>query len=195
MSGFTRLALFLLTSGLLISAAFALYRLRFRKEYTLKGRLSVLSILLELGLLTGHAYQSYLFLPVVFPALPRLPTSPLRLGAGFCLILMGGLTMIFAVLWLGSQKTFGRECYELKRSGIYKWIRNPQITGYGVVLVGFAVLWPSLYALGWVFLYGAITHLSVRTEEEHLLRLFGEDYECYCSETPRYVPLPWRLRR
>jgi protein-S-isoprenylcysteine O-methyltransferase Ste14 len=36
-------------------------------------------------------------------------------------------------------------------------------------------------------MYVLISHWMVITEEEHLLQVFGEEYESYCSEVPRYL--------
>jgi protein-S-isoprenylcysteine O-methyltransferase Ste14 len=36
-------------------------------------------------------------------------------------------------------------------------------------------------------MYALIMHWMVLTEEEHLLRLFGDEYKAYCAETPRYL--------
>ena len=63
----------------------------------------------------------------------------------------------------------------LKKAGFYKFSRNPQILFYGIALVGMALLWPSLAALGWVLVYCLIAEMMVRTEEEHLLKIFGKE--------------------
>ena len=41
--------------------------------------------------------------------------------------------------------------------------------------------------MGWVFLIVAMTHMMVLTEEEHLYAIFGEAYERYCKQVPRYT--------
>jgi protein-S-isoprenylcysteine O-methyltransferase Ste14 len=46
--------------------------------------------------------------------------------------------------------------------------------------------------LVWLAIYGLIAHVMVLTEERHLRRTFGEDYEDYCQRTPRYVGMPRR---
>lgn len=54
-------------------------------------------------------------------------------------------------------------CYPSKRYGcsvvgvdllpeMIELSRNPQIVGFFLAVVGFAIMWPSWYALGWVIL-------------------------------------------
>ncbi len=58
--------------------------------------------------------------------------------------------------------------------------------------MGFALLWPSWYAVGWVILYAVIAYTMVLTEEEYLRRAFGAEYERYCRRVPRYLGFPRR---
>ena len=78
------------------------------------------------------------------------------------------------------------------QTGLYRLSRNPQIVGGSLLVIGSAVQWPSWYALGWVILYGAITHMMVLTEEEHLSAVHGEAYARYCERVPRYLGFPRR---
>ena len=91
---------------------------------------------------------------------------------------------------LGARQTLGQQTETLYRSGLYQYTRNPQIVAYGFAIIGAAILWPSVYGLGWVLIYGAIAHMMVLTEEEHLKRTFGTQYEHYCREVTRYLPWP-----
>ena len=67
--------------------------------------------------------------------------------------------------------------------------RNPQIVGSALIVIGYAMYWPSWHSLGWVILYAAICHMMVLTEEEHLRRTFAEEYVRYCECVPRYLRL------
>ena len=60
----------------------------------------------------------------------------------------------------------------------------------GLGIIGLALLWPSWYALGWVVLFGLITHTMVLAEEEHLRRMHKEEYDRYCENVPRYIGFP-----
>jgi protein-S-isoprenylcysteine O-methyltransferase Ste14 len=57
---------------------------------------------------------------------------------------------------------------------------------------GWALLWPSWGGILWVLLMLVLCHIMIITEEEHLQRTFGREYEDYCSRTPRYLGLPKR---
>ena len=95
--------------------------------------------------------------------------------------------------WFGRGKAFGLKIEGITSQGPYKVSRNPQILGGYLLVIGTAVQRPSLYALGWVLMYALIAHWMIITEEEHLSRQFGEEYQRYCSEVPRYLfRQPWR---
>lgn len=71
--------------------------------------------------------------------------------------------------------------------GLYRYTRNPMYVGVLTAIVGWAVLFqaPSvlLYALG----IGGIVHLFVVFyEEPHLRRVFGAEYDAYCSRVGRW---------
>jgi protein-S-isoprenylcysteine O-methyltransferase Ste14 len=42
----------------------------------------------------------------------------------------------------------------------------------------------------WAGLWIVIAELMVRGEEEHLERVFGDEYRAYCARTPRYLGWP-----
>jgi protein-S-isoprenylcysteine O-methyltransferase Ste14 len=185
--------LYLILNSSAILFGFLVFRVFVRKDYEHKGGLSKLSTTLEFLIFALHANLCYTFLPVRWPLLPALPENKFQLGFGFGLMAVGLLLMLWAMSGLGFKKAIGHDQKEgLKRSGFYQRVRNPQIIFYGLLLVGLATLWPSLYALGWLLVYAAIAHMMVRTEEEHLLRIFGDEYREYCEETGRYFPLTRR---
>ena len=101
------------------------------------------------------------------------------------------LTLI-AMTRLSWGTSIGQRVSGLRQTGFYRFTRNPQIVAYGLVVTGYALLWPSWPGLVWVAAYGFIAHLMVRTEEEHLQRVYGDEYADYCARTPRYIGL---LRR
>jgi protein-S-isoprenylcysteine O-methyltransferase Ste14 len=79
-------------------------------------------------------------------------------------------------------------------AGPYRHVRNPMISGVLTVLLGEAALFGSLPLLVWfgtVFAVNAIYFPLV--EEPGLRQRFGEDYERYCANVPRWLPRfrPW----
>jgi protein-S-isoprenylcysteine O-methyltransferase Ste14 len=175
-------------SGLLIFAYFVL-RVVVRRDYRQLGRLSWGAAALETAVFALHANLSYGFLSARWPALPRLPPiNSLRTVVGLALVGLGLIATLTAMVTLGVRRLFGLQGTGLEQSGFYRFSRNPQIVAYGLMLSGFALLWPSLPALIWLLLYAPIAHLMVRTEEEHLQRLYRPAYTYYCQRVPRYLP-------
>jgi protein-S-isoprenylcysteine O-methyltransferase Ste14 len=77
-------------------------------------------------------------------------------------------------------------------SGPYRYVRNPMISGVLAVILGEAALFGSLPLLVWfgvVFAVNAVYFPLV--EEPGLRRRFGEEYDAYRANVPRWLP---RLR-
>jgi len=171
----------------MILGAYLVFRVIVRQDYARDGRLSWLSVALETLIFAWHANLSYLFLPAPWPAFPPLPLNVLQRFSGFVVIGTGLIITIWAMASLGLRKALGQNVEGLHRSGFYQYSRNPQIVAYGLFLSGFVILWPSVYALSWILVYAIVGHLMVITEEEHLRRVFGQEYEAYCRQVPRYI--------
>lgn len=183
-------ATYLVLSSLLILASYLVFRVRVRRDYQRGDRLSLVSTLLECLVFCLHANLSYTFLRARWPALPSLPENEFHRAFGLSILAISIAIVLGSAIDLGVRKTFGQQTDNLYRSGFYQYTRNPQIVAYGLAIIGAASLWPSVYGLGWILLYGAIAHMMVLTEEEHLGRRFGSEYERYCREVPRYLPWP-----
>ncbi len=73
--------------------------------------------------------------------------------------------------------------------GLYRWVRNPMYVALAATLIGeaiaFASWWLALYAAFMI----AVWHLFVVLHEEpDLRRRFGESYERYHRDVPRWLP-------
>jgi protein-S-isoprenylcysteine O-methyltransferase Ste14 len=78
--------------------------------------------------------------------------------------------------------------------GPYRHVRNPMISGVLGILLGEAVLLGSVPLLVWFGLVLAVNAVYMPlVEEPGLRRRFGEDYETYKANVPRWVPRlrPW----
>jgi protein-S-isoprenylcysteine O-methyltransferase Ste14 len=78
-------------------------------------------------------------------------------------------------------------------TGLYRYVRNPMYVGVAAAIFGQALLFESRDLL----IYGALVWLGFHLfvyfyEEPTLRRTFGDEYEVFCGEVPRWVP---RLRR
>lgn len=81
-------------------------------------------------------------------------------------------------------------------SGPFRWSRNPIFIGYAVIVVGEALLFGQAALYLYVLACLAFFELTVRGyEEPRLRRLFGEEYERYARQVPRWLRLNPRARR
>lgn len=183
---------YLVSAILLLVGAFLVFRRVVRRAYEQNRRLTPLPSFLQL-LIWGLLFA--------FPCIYNSPNwawsrshfSQIRpvLGAiGWACVGAGLAVVIGAMAWLGLHRSFGQKGKELELTGPYRATRNPQLMGGALLIIGYLVLWPSWYALGWVVLYAMIAHMMVLAEEEHLRRIYGEDYEKYCRQVPRYLGFP-----
>jgi protein-S-isoprenylcysteine O-methyltransferase Ste14 len=175
----------LLLAGSLLAGALLVFR-RVRADYATRQSLSRPVAILQTGYFCLYAVLSYVFLDA------RLSSISGR-GALFVpalFLICAGLGIVLLSMPFLGRRSFGEETGDLRTSGVYKYSRNPQLVGGFLLVVGYALLWPSWIGLLWASLWIPIAHLMVRGEEEHLRRVFGQAYGEYCTRTPRYVGFP-----
>lgn len=175
--------------GWIITFLFGLlvFRVVVRRDYLQKGNLGTLAVVLEFVVFALHANLIYFHLSVPWPQLPPAPEVPIRFYLGAGTVILGLLATLAIMAHLGFSTTVGQEPGEVRQTGPYRWTRNPQLLTYGVMLLGFWILYPSLEAAAWIVLYAVIGYLMAITEEEHLTNLFGEKYKEYCKKVPRFI--------
>ncbi|MCU0454630.1 MAG: phosphatidylethanolamine N-methyltransferase family protein [Bacteroidetes bacterium] len=153
-----------------------------RREYRKRGKLTALGM----GLLCLMLFVPNLVLE--YATTYQMPSTLLDLlgvlvgGAGIALCLIG-LTAFRSV-----EKVFGLDPGKLTTAGPYRWSRNPQYVGYFLFLLGFALNDWSLWCLAALLAVAICLHLLVLVEEEHLRRIYGEQYVEFCLSVPRYAP-------
>ncbi|HEY68970.1 MAG TPA: hypothetical protein G4O08_00115 [Anaerolineae bacterium] len=178
------LSTYLVSYLLLILAGLFVFRFLVRRDYRRRGRLSVWVTFLQSLLFFTYGGFPAIYMPREWP---EIHVGWFLHGLGLFLLTAG---LFFLLLWmirLGVLTSLGRGSGHLETGGVYRYTRNPQALACGLFVLGFALLWPSWFALGWILLYGFLIHLMVLAEEEHLARQFGEDYLTYCSGVPRYL--------
>jgi hypothetical protein len=83
----------------------------------------------------------------------------------------------------------------LTTTGPYSFIRNPIYVGNTLMCLGATItselLWLAPITLFYCF---SIYSLVVQYEEKHLLEKYGEPYQRYLSEIPRWLPRAIRFR-
>ncbi|MBQ4537100.1 MAG: isoprenylcysteine carboxylmethyltransferase family protein [Lachnospiraceae bacterium] len=74
----------------------------------------------------------------------------------------------------------------LVTEGIYRWSRNPAFVGFDLLYVSMCMLFlniPLVVVSVWASI---MLHLQILQEEEHMQKMFGEEYETYKKKTLRY---------
>ena len=142
---------------------------------------------MEFVIFAAHANSAYLFLPTVWPTIPKIPDKRLQVFIGLGLAVVGLLLVLYSMAYLGFKKACGQKVDGLEQTGLYRLTRNPQIVFYAFLLIGLAIIWLSWYSIAWLILYFVIAHMMIITEEEHLRDIYGESYRQYCRKVPRYL--------
>lgn len=183
------MAIYLVLMALLLLAALITFRFFVRGDYLRNGHLSVFSSVLQALVFFLYGGFPTLYLQTDWP---QSHVNVVLRIAGWAGILVGLAILWAGVFWLGLLRSLGRQSDILKENGFYRFSRNPQVLGCGLYIVGFFLLWPSWYALGWSLFFIPIMHVMVLTEEEHLRRIYDQDYQIYCERVPRYFGIPKR---
>lgn len=80
--------------------------------------------------------------------------------------------------------------------GLYRVVRNPIYIGIALILFGEAVVFQSLTLLVYAIVVWLACHWFVLYgEEPELLNKFGEAYEVYLKDVPRWIPRLSGIRR
>jgi len=181
--------IYIILAGLLLLAAYLVFRRIVRKDYLVKGRLTWLSSLLQLLIFTGLMCFPYLFNPPDWAYFWDFVGTSVSwyVNLGFGLILLGFVVAFGTMFWFGIRRAFGVQTSGIILAGPYRISRNPQILGGYLMVIGVALQWISLYSLVWIILYGIIGQMMILTEEEFLKKQYGEAYDQYCKSVPRYL--------
>ena len=173
----------------LLTAAYAAFRRLIRRTYEERGRLTWPASLLQLAVFAAFFGMPYLYMPAEW-AWDWLPNGTWnRLTA--LIVAAAGMVLAFGtMIWFGIGRAFGVKVTGLRTTGLYRLSRNPQMVGGWLMVLGVVFYEPSVYGIGWLLVWAFIGYWMVTTEEEHLRRVFGEEYEEYCRRTPRYLLRP-----
>jgi len=152
-----------------------------RREYRRRGRLTLLGLLLLCIML---------FLPNLmldYATTYEMPGTALDYIGVFVGVAGIALCLVSLTRFRSLPKVLCMDAGELTLSGPYRWSRNPQYVGWLLFLLGFALNDWSLWCLAALLVVAASLHLLVLVEEEHLLRVFGEQYVEFQRKVPRYA--------
>ncbi len=102
-------------------------------------------------------------------------------GAWFTLI---GMVIVF-IGWHQIHRGSG-----LVTTGIYKYVRHPQYTGFFLVMTGWLLQWETMLTLVMYPILVIMYYFLARREETELKQQFGEAYQAYRQKTPMFWPFP-----
>jgi len=120
----------------------------------------------------------------------ELPDWTGWLGAGLFLLAIYVLWRTHVDLGRNWTPTLGiREEHKLVTSGIYAHIRHPMYTAHIIWAIA-QILMLHNWIAGFSFLITQIAQylLRVKSEEEMMIKQFGEIYEAYMQKTGRFIP-------
>lgn len=138
-------------------------------------------------------YRSYTPIPFLILMLVFENASAATLIIGFIIALTGEFIRLWGVSWAGSETrtTGGVGGTYLVISGPFAYVRNPLYVGNILMYLGLGVmsyaLFPYLQIVAILF-FVLQYHLIVKEEEEFLQKKFGEVFNEYLQNVPRFFP-------
>jgi len=147
--------------------------------------------------------NAVLFFSIFMLALPwlahhLLPTTQ-PLPAGLRIWLAGALALAGVTAWIVCLDTFSRRGRgtplpadaprNLVTTGLFGWIRNPIMLAELLVIWAEALYLSSLGVMLYAIAISVVAHLLVvHVEEPELRKRFGDRYDEYCQNVPRWLP-------
>jgi len=178
---------FLIFSVIFPLFAYFVFRKAVRRDYKSHMKLSPISYMLEIIVFGIHANAIYLILPTSWPNMPQLPDSQVVRIISAIIFVIGVVILFVAWFGLGTKSSLGMDKNKLKTGGVYKYSRNPQLVGYGIMLVSISILFFSWLTIIWILLYLIASYFMVKSEEEFLEQKYGQEYKEYCNSVPRIL--------
>jgi protein-S-isoprenylcysteine O-methyltransferase Ste14 len=138
-------------------------------------------------------YRSYTPIPFIIVMLAFQRANIWSLIIGFVIACFGEFMRLWGVSWAGSEtRTTGDVggTY-LVISGPFGHLRNPLYFGNILLYLGIGVMSYSLFPYLQIvaFLFFAFQYYNiVKAEEGYLIKAFGENYEKYSKNVPRFIP-------
>jgi protein-S-isoprenylcysteine O-methyltransferase Ste14 len=126
---------------------------------------------------TGHLWSTLLGAKGDPHFGPLHITSYVFLGGGFWL-----LSSAWSVLYHAQRRGV------LATTGPYARIRHPQYVAFVLIMLGFLFQWPTLLTLLMFPILLAMYGRLAATEEAEMHVQFGDAYERYARQTPRFFP-------
>ena len=92
-----------------------------------------------------------------------------------------------ALVAVGWAQVFGAR-YELRASGIYRFVRHPQYLGLIVVIIALNIQWPTILTLAMAPILIVMYVRQARREDRELEARFGRGFTSYAARVPAFIP-------
>lgn len=114
--------------------------------------------------------------------------TPAALAAGTAVALLGEAIRIYSAGVIDKNTT-------LSRTGPYAYTRNPLYVGSFFMYLGFCIAAGSVYVVAaFLVFFFVVYYATILREEAFLREKFGDSYERFCGEVPRFFPRPGGAR-
>jgi protein-S-isoprenylcysteine O-methyltransferase Ste14 len=140
----------------------------------------------------GFPLIIFIFSP--FLDYPKLVPISRKLFGSFGMIAgtwmtLGGILLVISG-WRKIHKSQG-----LVTDGIYRYIRHPQYTGLFLIMLGWLLHWPTLLTLIIFPILIFVYYRLALSEEAALEKNFGEMFEIYRRQIPRFFPRITKIKK
>ena len=148
--------------------------------------------LLTIWFMMWAFHHAPVILASVYGVWPLPLNKIVALAGGSLTVIAGVIILAVGMGAFGSyDRSVGKDTSELITGGIYRWSRNPQFIGWGLILLGISFAGRSGFALALTVLFMIVLHwYTVRLAEPYLERLHGETYLAYKQKAARWLGKP-----
>ncbi len=119
-----------------------------------------------------------------------LQSYPAVTGFGIFLLLVSLIWIWISQVQMGSAWRIGIDKNSktpLINHGVFQYSRNPIFLGMKINLLGFFLVLPNAITLAILLAGYIVIEIQVALEEQHLLKLHGDDYIAYCKKVRRWI--------
>jgi protein-S-isoprenylcysteine O-methyltransferase Ste14 len=112
--------------------------------------------------------------------------------AGFALVSSGFILGILALIAMKNSWRVGikyDQKTDLVTTGVYRFSRNPYFFSYDILILGYILIFPSIFLIIMYFSLVFIFHRMILEEEKYLQSIHGDSYLDYKRKVNRYLTM------